>query len=116
MELLSRKDHPSAEALYRSLKGEFPSLSMNTIYLNLESFAEKGIITKVNVLHQYARFDGDTSPHHHFACVRCKKIIDLHNLRIPPIKLPKELKTSEIYFHQLRINGICEACKDNEYH
>ena len=111
MQMLSRKDHPSAEALHRSLKDEFPALSINTIYLNLESFAEKDIILKINVLHHSARFDGDTSPHHHFVCIRCKKIIDLHNLKIPKIKIPKQISAAEIFFQQLRINGICEECR-----
>ena len=112
LQLLSRRDHPSADAVYQSLKDEYPSLSLNTIYMNLESFAEKGIITKINVLHQSARFDGDISSHHHFVCVRCKKIIDLHNMKIPKIKIPKELKAAKVYFHQLRINGICEDCSN----
>jgi len=109
--LAARKDHPSAEAVYRSLRDEHPSLSLNTIHMNLESFAAKGVILKVNVLHESARFDGDNGPHHHFVCVRCKKIIDLHNVRVPKIKIPRELGAAKIFYQHLRINGICEACQ-----
>ena len=110
-DLASRKDHPSADAVYRSLKDEHPTLSLNTIYMNLMNFAEKGVILKINVLHESARFDGDTSPHHHFVCVRCKKIIDLHNVQVPKIEVPEELGAATVFHHQLRLNGICETCK-----
>jgi Fur family peroxide stress response transcriptional regulator len=109
--LAARKDHPSAEAVYRSLRDEHPSLSLNTIHMNLESFAAKGVILKVNVLHESARFDGDNGPHHHFVCVRCKKIIDLHNVKVPAIKIPRHLGAAKIFYQHLRINGICETCQ-----
>ena len=108
--LAARRDHPSADAVYRSLRDEHPTLSLNTIHMNLESFAAKGVILKVNVLHESARFDGDSSPHHHFVCVRCKKIIDLHNVKVPAIKIPRHLGAAKIFNQQLRINGICETC------
>ena len=111
-DLMSRKDHPSADAVYRTLKDEHPTLSLNTIYMNLMSFAEKGVILKINVLHESARFDGDTSPHHHFVCVRCKKIVDLHNVKVPKIGIPKELGAATVFYQQLRLNGICEKCEE----
>ncbi len=109
--LLLRRDHPSADAIYQALRDDYPTLSLNTIYLNLMSFAQRGIISKINVLHEAARFDGDINPHHHFVCVRCKKIIDLHNVRIPRITLPKAFGAATIFHHQLRLNGICQKCK-----
>ena len=108
--LLSRRDHPSAESIYQSLKDKHPTLSLNTIYMNLMSFAEKGIILKINALHNSARFDGDMSPHHHFVCIRCKKVIDMHNVGIPKIEPPKELGVATIFSQYLRLNGLCENC------
>ena len=108
--ILSRKDHPSAEAVFKDLKDDHPSLSMNTIYLNLESFVNKGLISRANFLHKFARYDGDTKPHPHFVCVRCQKIIDLHKLKIPNIKIPKELHVTEVFDQKIQINGICDEC------
>jgi Fur family peroxide stress response transcriptional regulator len=109
-EILSRKDHPNAEAIYQKLKDEYPALSLNTIYLNLESFVKKGIIQKINYLHKFARFDGDINPHHHFVCVRCNHIIDLHKVKIPKFKIPEELKVAKVYDQGIQINGICLEC------
>ena len=110
-EILSRKDHPSADSIYSSLKEEHPSLSLNTVYMNLESFENKGIIAKVNFLHESARFDGDTEAHHHFVCIRCKKIVDLYDLKIPKIKIPEGPQVSKVFSQQLELKGICKECE-----
>ena len=56
--LINRQDHPSAEAVFEDLRLEFPTLSLNTIYLNLECFAKNGLISRANFLYRFARYDG----------------------------------------------------------
>ena len=63
-ELLSRTDHPGADMVYIKLKSDYPSLSMNTIYLNLETFVRQGVIQRINNLTNLGRFDGNPAPHH----------------------------------------------------
>jgi len=109
-EILSRKDHPAADSIYKSLKDEYPTLSLNTVYMNLESFVKKGIVSKVNFLHESARFDGDTGNHHHFVCLQCKKIVDLHELNLPEMNIPEDLQICKVISQQLQINGICNEC------
>ena len=33
--LMSRKDHPTADALYTSIREQFPNISLGTVYRNL---------------------------------------------------------------------------------
>ena len=40
--LCSRKDHPTAEQLFLDLKGEYPSLSLATVYRNLKVLEKEG--------------------------------------------------------------------------
>ncbi|MCP4714460.1 MAG: transcriptional repressor [Deltaproteobacteria bacterium] len=108
--IMSRKDHPGAEALYQDLKDDHPALSMNTIYMNLESFAQKGLIQRANFLHKFARYDGDTTPHPHFVCVSCGKIIDLHKLKVPKLKVPEGMNVSKVFDQQIQLNGVCGDC------
>ena len=109
-EILSRKDHPTADAIYQSLKDEYPTLSLNTVYMNLESFVKKGIVSKVNFLHESARFDGDIENHHHFVCLSCKKIVDLHDLNLPEMEIPEGLQIVKVFSQQLQVNGLCKEC------
>ena len=109
-ELLSRKDHPGADMVYKKLKSEYPSLSMNTIYLNLETFVRKGVIQRINNLTNLGRFDGNPDPHHHFICTKCNKIIDLHAVSLPDIEVPDGFNIAEIFTDQIQLNGVCTDC------
>ena len=73
----NRRDHPSAERIYQEVRRQLPAISFNTVYKTLETFCEKGLVLKVNPLHEAARYDGETSHHAHLICRRCRHIIDL---------------------------------------
>ena len=70
-------EHPTAEWVYESLKPEIPDLSLGTVYRNLSVFKEMGMIRSVGVFNGLERFDWDVSPHSHFICTKCFRIIDV---------------------------------------
>src|SRR5262245_46861810 len=70
-------NHPSAEEVFRSVRSDFPSLSLTTVYRTLETLAEHGEIELVHVGGARARFDHRTDPHHHAACTRCGRLEDV---------------------------------------
>jgi len=45
--LRSRKDHPSAEFVYMHVKGDFPNISLGTVYRNLTQLADAGEIASL---------------------------------------------------------------------
>lgn len=73
--LQSTKEHPTADMIYQALKPENPSLSLGTVYRNLNLLASEGRI--VRIPSSVDHYDGDTSPHSHFVCTRCGCVHDL---------------------------------------
>ena len=45
--LMNRHDHPTADALYASIREEFPNISLGTVYRNLNLLVETGEIRKL---------------------------------------------------------------------
>lgn len=112
--LASTDTHPSAEWLHRSLKSEFPDLSLGTVYRNLSKFKNDGTVISVGVVDGQERYDGNTKPHPHFICSKCGKVIDLHELNM---NFELDKKASELYgvnidFHELVFHGSCNNCID----
>lgn len=68
--------HITAQALYSKLKGRFPSLSANTVYLTLSQFEEKGLLRRLYV-DGNTIFDSNTQMHDHACCSHCGKIVDV---------------------------------------
>jgi len=116
--LQSRKDHPTAEAVYSSVKDEFPNISLGTVYRNLNQLAAAGMIAK----HSFGtlgidRFDYNISPHYHFICNCCNAVLDLplENDAFPTIEAQASIGFDGlIQEHRLYFCGICKNCLDRQ--
>ena len=76
--LMSTKCHPTAEIVYAEVSKEIPTISLSTVYRNLNTMAEEGDIIKFEVGNE-AHFDADISFHHHAYCKCCNNIYDVYD-------------------------------------
>jgi Fur family peroxide stress response transcriptional regulator len=75
--LASRCDHPTVDQIYTAVAERMPDVSRATVYRSLETLDELGLLRRVEHPGSAVRFDGNTTPHHHFLCTRCGAIEDL---------------------------------------
>ena len=68
--------HPTAEQLYELIRREEPTVSLATVYRNLNLLAENGMVKKIEGLDGTAHFDHQTFDHYHFICTKCNRVID----------------------------------------
>lgn len=102
--------HPTAEMLYHQLKPENPSLSLGTIYRNLNLLTEEGRITRMPF--PVERYDADIRPHSHFRCDRCGSVFDLalpYDTGLDERAL--QISEHQIAGHQMFFHGVCAHCK-----
>ena len=69
--------HPTADDIYQMLKPQHPSLSLATVYRNLNQLAQNGMAMKIEVPDGSDRFDGTLTPHHHMICEQCGSVTDI---------------------------------------
>lgn len=106
--LLEKRNHPSADTIFKTLVGEIPSLSKATVYNTLNLLAEKGLVRNLGIMENEARFDANTSLHGHFLCFVCGRIQDvdfsgnLENLF--------GLANCKVYESDIYFKGICALC------
>jgi Fur family peroxide stress response transcriptional regulator len=72
-------NHPTAEDIYEKIHAEFPSISLGTLYKNLETFTDKGILAKVSTKEGQMRYDPRTDSHGHIYCTNTSEIIDYYD-------------------------------------
>lgn len=109
--LRSRRDHPTADMVYESVRKEQPNISLGTVYRNLAFLAGNGQILKISTGIGPDHFDGYTEPHVHFTCRYCGRVLDMDN--IPDINLidkASEQFDGEIEGYELQIFGKCGEC------
>jgi Fur family peroxide stress response transcriptional regulator len=71
--------HPTAEEIYTTIKDEYPSISLSTVYNTLDTLVEHHLINPVKNSGGLLRYDAITKPHHHLYCKGTDKIVDYHN-------------------------------------
>lgn len=75
-QLLAEARHVMPQELYDGLKTQFPSMSLNTVYMTLSQFEESGLLQRFYVDGR-AVFDSNTVPHDHAFCRNCGTLADL---------------------------------------
>jgi Fur family peroxide stress response transcriptional regulator len=113
--LHNRRDHPTAEKIYQEVRRQLPAISFNTVYKTLEILCQKGMVIKVNPLHEVARYDGDTSSHAHLICRRCHYIVDLDwEVGNFPEVPSEEQHGFQIEYASVTFWGLCPQCQYRE--
>ncbi|HCY83823.1 MAG TPA: transcriptional repressor [Desulfobacteraceae bacterium] len=110
--LAESRGHPSAEAIYEQLKGTFPTMSLATVYRNIQLIKSLGEVLELGFPDGGNRYDGKKPyPHPHLVCIRCKKIMDpdLESLKDMTTELSKETGFT-VVSHRLDFFGLCPEC------
>lgn len=114
-ELAMATDHPSAETLHRRLRTKIPTLSLDTVYRTLATFAGFGLINKVETVESQARFEARGINHHHVICSRCKQIMDFEWSGLEHLSLPEGLDCwGRIENKSVVAYGVCKACLEQQ--
>ena len=114
--LMTRKDHPTADVVYSSVRNEFPNISLGTVYRNLTLLADIGEIARLRLGDGIDHFDADTSPHYHFICKDCGRVIDLKLEALTEVdKLNgTDLEGNRIAGHITYFYGSCSECSSQD--
>ena len=113
--LMNRTDHPTADALYLSIREEYPNISLGTVYRNLKLLCDLGEITRFSCGDGSEHFDYMTEPHYHFVCRTCGAIIDLPKSMVKDTSefltgsVPGRVDSHAVFFY-----GECQMCQQHK--
>lgn len=88
---------------------DVPELGIATVYRNLKSLVDEGLVISVMLPGEAARFEAKGhGHHHHFQCRSCTKVFDVHAC---PGNLSKLAPAGFVVEdHDLTLYGRCSAC------
>lgn len=108
--LQGREDHPTADMVYAGIRGEFPNISLGTVYRNLSLLTDLGEVLKITT-DGADRFDARVAPHHHFVCRQCKNVTDIMiSVEDPARAVNERWDGGEIEECRMLFYGICKNC------
>ena len=108
------ESHPTAEAVHRMVRRRLPRVSLGTVYRNLRLLVAQGLVKELPGPH--ARFDGNTSEHHHFTCLDCGRIVDVAGPLTEPHSRALCSRVAaqggfSVTHHRIEFFGRCAECR-----
>ena len=102
--------HPTADQVYDKVRKRLPSVSLATVYRNLQKLVADQKL-QILTLGRSQRFDPLVKRHQHFICEQCGRVFDVlvdNEDDIRPAKLPHA--GFKVASHQLAFYGACRHC------
>lgn len=106
------KNHPTSEEVYNYIKPNFPSISLGTVYRNLNLLSENNEISKLSIIDDAVRFDHIVEEHYHFQCKKCGTLMDIsmeYQDKLDSIAAKRN--NIGIEKHNIVFSGLCENCQ-----
>lgn len=110
VDVLSHNGHMNINDLYINLQMKFPSISLATIYKNVNIMLEKGFLLEVKLPDQKNVFELEKSEHSHVTCIKCNGVMDV-NLNVQEIlNKAQDITNYHLSSNTLVFSGVCSKC------
>ena len=110
LKIVEKQGHISIEKLHRVLKKAHPSISLNTVYLNIEKLKQSGIINKILIDSSKPKYEIKKQEHIHLICSKCSSVTDqrLPHSILDSFELDDGFEAKKV---SLNIYGVCSSCR-----
>ncbi|WP_300368793.1 Fur family transcriptional regulator [Hydrogenimonas sp.] len=109
--MLKKHGHINIEDLYGEMLKEFPSVSLATIYKNINQMIDNGLIQEVKLPRSKSVYELIKDPHLHMVCDKCHKVEDVVVGTEKIIEEAEKLSGYIITESFITLRGICAECQ-----
>jgi len=103
--------HVSIEKLYEIMLEKFNSISLATIYKNINLMLEAAFIQEVKIPNAKSVYELTKESHSHAVCRNCNEIMDI-SLDLSAVEsLASKTSLYKIEHSDLVLSGLCEKCQ-----
>ena len=108
------KSHLTPEEVWEKLKKQFARCGLPSVYRNLESLVECGVLTRIQQFDRKKHYGLCSAVHgghhhHHITCIKCGKVDEIKDCAINDTK---KIKGYKVVSHFMQVNGVCAGCSN----
>ena len=111
--VMESKTHPTADELFQDIRRQLPTISLATVYRNLNILAADGKIRKIEMPGMPDRFDCRLDTHDHLWCEGCGRVFDF----TLPQALDRQIESvsgMKVRQYSLVARGLCGTCQQQK--
>ena len=110
-DILYSHGHINIESLYEMMVKKFNSVSLATIYKNINLMIENSFIQEVKIPNAKSVYELTKTAHSHLVCENCGEVEDISLDLDGIIKDAGEKSNFKIHKTALVFSGLCQKCK-----
>lgn len=110
VEELYLNGHMNIDDLYKKLLSKFPSISLATIYKNINAMVEKVFLSEVKIPNAKSVYELVKEEHAHMVCTSCGYIEDVTVNTANIVNEASSLSQFKVDSTNIVLNGICPKC------
>jgi Fur family peroxide stress response transcriptional regulator len=103
--------HMTIEKLYEVMLKKFNSISLATIYKNINLMIENAFIQEVKIPNEKSVYELSKDTHSHVICKQCNKIQDIALDLSQTTELASQTSHFKIVKADLVLSGLCQKCR-----
>ncbi len=111
IEFLSEYGHLSIAKMYELVKEKFPSISLATIYKNVNAMIDNGFLKEVKIIGEDSRYELNYGEHSHVVCRECGRVVDIDLDTSNIYKEAKEKSNIKVESSSMVFYGVCGNCR-----
>lgn len=113
LRVLSKHEHPSIDELYEQIKLEYPAISLATVYKNLSTMIDEGLVVEIAIPNDKSKYDIYEYEHIHLVCNNCKSVFDLDKVKAGLDKYQESLQEKlEHNIDNIKITAFLSTCSN----
>ena len=110
LDTLEECGHATLEDIQKIISKKFPTLSLSTIYRNLNDMVKQDIVSEVKFANKKDYFEISKNKHIHLVCQECGKIEDFEIETDDISKKIEDLTGNKVLNDTLSFDVICKDC------
>ena len=110
LHIISKYGHINIDSLYNEIKGQFSSISLATIYKNINSMTEGKLLSEVKLPNTKSVFEIVKEGHAHLKCEVCGDVEDMNIDTSVFSEISKE-HHFKVNHSDVILSGICKHCQ-----
>ena len=114
--VVDSREHPTPELIYEQVRRRIPSISLGTVYKNVKTFLDSGVLQEVTIHHGSLRLEANMTPHHHIVCSSCRAIHDIAETAVEPVQYSRSEVPAGFSIESCRVefSGLCQTCRTSK--
>ncbi len=104
--------HMTVEKLYEAMLQKFNSISLATIYKNINLMIENAFIQEVKIPNEKSVYELSKETHSHIVCTKCNDIHDIILDLSQTTQIASQTSDFKIDKADLVLSGLCQKCQE----